>query len=49
MLKVDVDFVTLDVQIAMTTFKKQNNLEKEIERMVSYVENMRDVDTIKII
>ncbi len=47
--KVDVDFVSLQIKIAMTTFKKQNNLEKEIQRMVSYVENMKDIDTIKII
>ena len=47
--KVDNTFVTLDIQIAMTTFKKQNNLEKEVQRMVDYTENMRELDTIKII
>lgn len=47
--KVDTSFVTLDIQIVMSTFKKQNNLEKEVQRMVDYVENMKDIDTIKII
>ncbi len=47
--KVDVSYVTLNIQIVMTTFKKQNNLEKEVERMVEYVENMKEIDTIKII
>ncbi|MBR1883784.1 MAG: diguanylate cyclase [Clostridia bacterium] len=47
--KVDVDFVVLNIQIVMTTFKKQNNLEKEVERMKDYVEKMKEMDTIKII
>ena len=47
--KVDVEFVVLNVQILMTTFKKQNNLEKEVERMKNYIEKMNEIDTIKII
>ncbi len=47
--KVDNTFVTLDIQIVMSTFKKQSNLEKQIQKMVDYVENMKDIDTIKII
>ena len=49
LLACTVNFIVLDVQIAMKTIKKQNNLEKEVSKLVEYVENMKDVDTIKII
>ncbi|MNI72591.1 diguanylate cyclase [compost metagenome] len=41
--------VSVDVQILIHTFKKQNNLEKEVQKMVSYIDGMRDTNTIKII
>lgn len=43
------DKVVVDAQILMHTFKKQNNIEKEIQNMVSYIDHMRAVNTIKII
>lgn len=41
--------VTMDVQILMHTFKKQNNIEKELQKMVTYMDRMESVNTIKII
>jgi len=42
-------YVTLNTQILIHTFKKQNNIEREVQKMVSYVDNMKETDTIKII
>jgi len=42
-------YVTLNTQILIHTFKKQNNIEKEVQKMVVYVDNMKETDTIKII
>lgn len=46
---VDNKFVNLTTQILIHTFKKQSNIEKEIGKMVSYIDNMKETDTIKII
>lgn len=45
----DEDEVALDFSIVMHTVNKQNNMEKEINKVVSYVEGMRETNTIKII
>jgi|GEM_PF-2362475 len=42
-------YVTINTQILIHTFKKQNNIEKEVQKMVVYVDNMKETDTIKII
>ncbi|MDF2865711.1 MAG: diguanylate cyclase [Clostridia bacterium] len=42
-------FVSLNTQILIHTFKKQNNIEREVQKMVSYIDGMRETDTIKII
>jgi diguanylate cyclase (GGDEF)-like protein len=42
-------FVLLNTQILIHTFKKQNNIEKEVQKMVSYIDAMKETDTIKII
>ncbi|MEG0872393.1 MAG: diguanylate cyclase [Clostridia bacterium] len=41
--------VSLELQVLLHTFKKQNNIEKEIQKMVSYIDLMKDVNSIKII
>lgn len=46
---VDDEKVSVDAQILIHTLKKQNNIEKEIQNMVSYIDNMKAVNTIKII
>lgn len=38
-----------DIKIIMHTFRKQNNIEKEIQKMTRALDGMRDVNTIKII
>jgi GGDEF domain-containing protein len=46
---IDGKYVTFKTQILLTTFKKQNNIEKEVGRIVSYIDTMKETDTIKII
>lgn len=46
---VNEDEVKIEIQILLHTYKKQNNIEKEVQKMVSYVDNMKDTNTIKII
>ncbi|MDD3303767.1 MAG: diguanylate cyclase [Clostridia bacterium] len=46
---IDDEKVTLTAQILIHTIKKQNNVEKEIQDMVSYIDQMEQVNTIKII
>lgn len=46
---VDGNQITLDTQILMHTIKKQNNIEKEINKMNAYLEGMKEINTIKII
>ncbi|MNO75452.1 diguanylate cyclase [compost metagenome] len=46
---INEEAIVMDTQIVMHTFKKQNNIEKELQKMVSYLDNMKDVNTIKII
>lgn len=41
--------VLVETQILIHTLKKQNNIEKEIQDMISYVNDMKSVNTIKII
>lgn len=41
--------VLIAPQVLLHTFKKQNNIEKEIQKMVSYIDGMKDINTIKII
>lgn len=42
-------YAGLNTQILIHTFKKQNNIEREVQRMVSYIDAMKETDTIKII
>ncbi len=42
-------FVSLNTQVLIHTFKKQNNIEREVQKMVLYIEGMKETDTIKII
>lgn len=46
---IDDKKVTLDISIAMTTIKRQSNIEKEIGKLERYVEGMKDTNVIKII
>ncbi|MEG2348481.1 MAG: diguanylate cyclase [Clostridia bacterium] len=53
-LKGEVEYVkdkkvSITSQILMHTFKKQNNIERELQKMVSYIDKMEEIDTIKII
>lgn len=41
--------VSLSVSVVMKNIRKQSNIEKEISKMAEYVEQMREVNTIKII
>ena len=41
--------VNIDVQILLHTLKKQNNVEKEIQKVMSYIDGMKAVNTMKII
>lgn len=46
---VDNNEVVLDMQIVLHEFKKQNNIEKEVQKISSYLANMNEINTIKII
>lgn len=46
---VDGNRVTLNVNVVMKNIHKQGNIEREISKMADYVEQMTDVNTIKII
>ena len=41
--------VNLNVNVVMKNIRKQSNIEREISKMADYVEQMTDVNTIKII
>lgn len=41
--------VTVDTQMLIHTLKKQNNIEKELQSLVCYIDHMKVVNTIKII
>ncbi len=41
--------VSIETQLLIHTLKKQNNLEKEIQKTMSYIDGMENVNTIKII
>ncbi len=41
--------VKIEPQAVIRTIKRQNNIDKEINKMVSYIDGMKEVDTIKII
>ncbi len=41
--------VNIETQLLIHTLKKQNNLEKEIQKTMSYIDGMENVNTIKII
>lgn len=45
----DDENVVPDVKIIMHTFRKQNNIEKEIQKMSRAIDGMKDINTIKII
>ena len=47
--QIDGKYISLETKVIIKTLKKQNNIEKEVQNMVTYVENMREKDTIKII
>ena len=46
---VDGKYIALEVKMLIKTIKKQNNIEKEVQNLVAYTENMKETDTIKII
>lgn len=46
---VDDKYAGLKTQILIHTFRKQNNIEREVQKMVSYIDAMKETDTIKII
>ena len=46
---IDGEKVKLNVCITMKNIRRQSNIDKEIAKMADYVENMKDVNTIKII
>lgn len=46
---VNDDKVSIDTQILIHTLKKQNNIEKEIQKTMSYIDWMKNINTIKII
>ena len=46
---VDNDAVYLEINIVMHDIKKQSNVEREISKMVEYVENSKSANTINII
>ena len=46
---VNDDKVTVDTKILIHTLKKQNNIEKEIQKTMSYIDWMKNVNTIKIV
>ena len=43
------DVVCLEINIVMHDIKKQSNIEKEIAKMIDYVENSKSTNTINII
>lgn len=43
------EYASLTTQVLIHTFKKQNNIEKEVQKMVAYIDAMKETDTIKII
>lgn len=45
----DDDKIVADTQILIHTLKKQNNVEKEIQDMILYADEMKAINTIKII
>jgi len=45
---VDDEEVKLSSSILIHTLQKQNNIEKEIQKMMSYMEKMKDTDSIRI-
>lgn len=46
---VDDEKVSIDTQILIHTLRKQNNIEKEIQKTMSYIDWMKTSNTIKII
>ena len=46
---IENDKVNVDTQILIRTIKRQNNIEKELQSMMSYLDYMNAVNTIKII
>ena len=46
---IENDKVNVDTQILIRTLKRQNNIEKELQSMMSYLDYMNAVNTIKII
>ncbi|MNT90327.1 hypothetical protein D3C72_2312090 [compost metagenome] len=46
---VDNRYASVKTQILIHTFRKQNNIEREVQKMVSYIDAMKETDTIKII
>ncbi|MEG1705701.1 MAG: diguanylate cyclase [Clostridia bacterium] len=46
---IDNKYISLNTQVLIHTFKKQNNIEKEVQKMVAYIDQMKETDTIKII
>lgn len=46
---VDDEKVSLDAKIVIHTLKKQNNIEKEIQNMVLFIDKMKSNNTIKVI
>lgn len=48
-IKIGENEVRPDIKIITHTFKKQNNIEKEIQKMMRAIDGMRDTNTIKII
>ena len=47
--KIEDKYICLESKILIKTLKKQNNIEKEVQNMILYIDNMRETDTIKII
>ena len=45
---VEDDEVKLESTILIHTLQKQNNIEKEIQKMMKYMEKMKNPDTIRI-
>ena len=46
---IENDEVSVNSQILMHTIKGQNNVEKEVQKMLSYLDRMKTENTIKII
>lgn len=42
-------YASVKTQVLIHTFRKQNNIEREVQKMVSYIDAMKETDTIKII